>query len=482
MKALVWIQREFRIDYLESLQNALCEADEVIVAYFHDKAQTIGDANTVWLTMALEQLKADYQKLGADIWILSGSFETIFETLLRQENIQKVYYCFQVGEPFTSQRNLALSVCQRNKVKLKPSFSEFWFAPDQIHNLQGKPYLVFTPFYKTLMKQIHRLEPLDTTQQNNLSKLLLPPKIHATLPADLKQISQTAWAKKLLTHWQIGETPAWQIFNDFLLHKISEYNELRDYPAHDATSRLSPYLHFGHLPARQLYFETQSFLLELPNKREVSQAWLRQLIWKEFARHLLFWFPHTQTQPFQSKYIQMPWNNEADEESVIAIKAWQQGLTGIPIIDAGMRELWETGTMHNRVRMLVASFLTKNLNLHWLIGQKWFDETLLDADPANNAMGWQWVAGCGVDAAPYYRLFNPVRQSIKFDADGTYLRHWLPEVAPLSNKAIHQPWEYKDECLEKHIILGKTYPSPIINLPASQQEHKNRVGSLKAIK
>lgn len=167
------------------------------------------------------------------------------------------------------------------------------------------------------------------------------------------------------------------------------------------------------------------------------------------------------------------------QEDLTSYQAWQKGLTGIPIIDAGMRELWETGTMHNRVRMLVASFLTKNLNQHWLQGKAWFDNTLFDVDPANNVMGWQWVAGCGVDASPYYRLFNPVTQSIKFDAKGEYLRQWLPELKNLSSKAIHAPWENQNECRLKGVVLGNDYPLPLVDLKQSRTTHLERVASMK---
>jgi deoxyribodipyrimidine photo-lyase len=209
-------------------------------------------------------------------------------------------------------------------------------------------------------------------------------------------------------------------------------------------------------------------------QRAAAQAWLRQLVWKEFARHLLFWFANTQQQPFMLKYQTMPWQ-AANQDT----QAWQKGLTGYPLIDAGMRELWAIGTMHNRVRMLVASFLTKNLNQHWLTGKAWFDDTLLDADPANNVMGWQWVAGCGVDASPYYRLFNPVTQSEKFDTKGDYIRAWVPELKSLSSKAIHAPWQHVAECTLKGITLGNTYPLPLVDLKTSREQHLQRVASLK---
>ncbi|WP_127470181.1 cryptochrome/photolyase family protein [Thiomicrorhabdus aquaedulcis] len=327
------------------------------------------------------------------------------------------------------------------------------------------------------------LEPLDVFNPSDFSAercMLAPPK-HSALPTDLDHLLQTPWAQKVLSHWNqhaISEAGAWQALDYFVEHHLTDYPHDRDFMALAASSKLSPYLHFGQLCPRMVYFYLEDYKAQ-PNRTSAqidsAQAWLRQLVWKEFARHLLFWFASSQFEPFMLKYQSMPWQ-AANADTL----AWQKGLTGYPLIDAGMRELWATGTMHNRVRMLVASFLTKNLNQSWLVGKAWFEHTLLDADPANNVMGWQWVAGCGVDASPYYRLFNPITQSEKFDPKGDYIKTWLPELNALSAKAIHAPWLHVAECTLKGITLGTTYPLPLVDLKTSREAHMERVQSLKA--
>lgn len=479
MTTLVWLQREFRLQQLPALSEAIKTGEPVILAYFHDDQQTIGAANQVWLASALKIFQTSVQQKGGQLWIIDGNFSNRLTEVVQKFQVQRVFYSFQVGNPFSDMQQQALLVCKKHKVKLKPFFSEFLFKPTDISTQKGTPYLVFTPFYKQFLTKQHEVPFTDTFEHQaidlSLTSQIAPPESWTKLPADLNKLKQRPWAQKLLSQWQIGEPPAWQIFDDFLHRALVDYPEDRDIPGLDSTSHLSPYLHFGHLSLKQLYFELQSWIVSQPEQTQATNIWLRQLVWKEFARHLLYWYPQTQSQPFQAKYDQMVWSTENSEQ----ILAWQKGLTGIPIIDAGMRELWHTGFMHNRVRMLVASFLTKNLNQHWLIGQKWFDDTLLDADPANNSMGWQWVAGCGVDAAPYYRLFNPVIQSQKFDPEGAYIRRWIPELTALSGKAIHAPWEHPLLCETEGIQLGKDYPFPLVDLAESRQAHLDRVEAMK---
>lgn len=479
MSTLVWIQRELRLTHLPALQSAIEAAqksgDEVILAYFHDPKQAMAGANLLWLTHSLRQLQKSVQEQGGQLWIVEGDFNAQLETLIEAHSVKSVYYSYQVGEPFQSMQQQALEVCQKHKVVLQPFFSETLTQPGEILNQQGKPYVVFTPFYKSLLAKSALIEPLDEAV-GDLSLLKKAPENSkwAGLPDSLSDLLQQKWAKKLMVHWLVGEKAAWKRLDRFVESFIADYDHDRDFPALRANSRLSAHLHFGEINPRAIYFYFFSKIESGDLKSEVAGPWLRQLVWAEFAKSLLWHFPETEKEPFQSKFKGMQWQDDSD-----LIQLWQKGQTGIPIIDAGMRELWQTGSMHNRVRMLVASFLTKNLNQSWLAGKAWFDETLVDADPANNAMGWQWVAGCGVDAAPYYRLFNPVVQSQKFDADGVYLRNWLPELKNLSNKAIHTPWEHAEECRLKNVVLGETYPKPLVDLKQSRVEHLERVDQLK---
>jgi len=477
--SLVWLQRELRLTALPALQTALESPGLVIVAYFHDSKQVIGEANLVWLAQSLQKLQAEISAKGGQLWIIDGAFEQQLKQVISDYKVNQVLYSYQVGSPFVEMQQQALQVCQQCKIALQPFYSEFLIAPELIRNQQHKPYLVFTPFYKALLAKQNLIEPLqeDLSLGKDFSQCAqLTPTNQAwlNLPKDLQTLIQKPWAKKLMAHWQVGEKAAWDRLQTFIKNGLAHYDHDRDFPILEGTSGLSPYLHFGEINSRVIYFYFQDLMAQGEIKTDQGMPWIRQLIWKEFARHLLVHFPQTETEPFQIKYKTMSW-----QQDLPSYQAWQKGLTGIPIIDAGMRELYETGSMHNRVRMLVASFLTKNLNQHWLLGKAWFDKTLFDADPANNSMGWQWVAGCGVDASPYYRLFNPVTQSVKFDAKGEYIRKWVPELKALSNKAIHAPWEHLAECSLKAIQLGQDYPKPQVDLKQSRTEHLERVAAMK---
>ena len=487
MTTLVWLQREFRLTALPALQAALSSTESesgVIFVYFHDPEQTVGDANTLWLAHGLKTLQQAIRAQGGDLWVIEGGFQSQFSKVLSSYQVKQVFYSFQVGAPFKNLQQQAFEACQTQGVVLQPFYSEFLVEPDQIRNQQNNPYLVFTPFYKALLAKQALIEPLDEFVGDLKATAVLKPFDQAwlNLPASLQTLLRLPWAQKMMgdSHssysWQVGEVRAWQKLQYFIEHDLADYDEGRDFPKLSATSVLSPHLHFGEINLRTIFFYLQTLIADGAIKYDQAMPWFRQLVWKEFATHLLVNFPQTETEPFQIKYQNMPWQtNETDYQ------AWQKGLTGIPIVDAGMRELWQTGTMHNRVRMLVASFLTKNLNQHWLLGKAWFDETLFDADPANNVMGWQWVAGCGVDASPYYRLFNPVTQSTKFDADGEYIKTWLPELKALSKKAIHAPWEHGAECVAKGIVLGQHYPLPIADLKQSRIAHLERVEAMKPV-
>ena len=476
---VVWCQRELRLQHHPALQKAIENSDQVVVVYFHDPEYLIGEANAAWLAKSLLSMQAQLREKGGELLMLDGKFSENFQAVLDVFSPAQVYYSFQVGHPFTELQSQALDLCQKAKVALQPFFSEFWFDPGQIVNQQRKPYVVFTPFYKAALKQIHQLKPLPESPETQIGDLTktyvrVPDPAWLQLPADLDRLLEQPWAKKVLSHWKVGEEAAWNQLYKFMQHHINDYDDERDFPALSSTSLLSPYLHFGEISSRAIYFELLSMQQEKPELK--AQPWIRQLLWREFARLLMWYFPYTEQEPFQEKFKQTVWFDH-NEQTV----DWQLGMTGIPIVDAGMRQLWETGHMHNRVRMIVASLLTKNLNQCWLQGKQWFDDTLVDADPSNNTMGWQWVAGCGVDAAPYYRLFNPLLQSERFDPKGDYIRQWVPELSALSAKAIHAPWQHQMECQMKGVIIGETYPSPIVDLIASREDHLARVESMKQI-
>ncbi len=280
------------------------------------------------------------------------------------------------------------------------------------------------------------------------------------------------WASGFRDNWEPGEVGALKSLKRFLESGLDNYDEDRDRPDYSGTSKLSPHLHFGEISPVRIWHEVKKFSEGNKQLEKQAYSYLRELGWRDFSNHLLFHWPHISDQPFREEYKSFPWKKDMQ-----ALKAWQMGKTGYPIVDAGMRQLWHTGWMHNRVRMIVGSLLVKHLLLHWHEGGHWFWDTLVDADLANNSASWQWVAGSGADAAPYFRVFNPILQGKKFDPNGYYVRKWIPELKQLSDKYIHEPWEADQQILEKAgIILGEHYPTPII-------DHKlGREGALAAFK
>jgi deoxyribodipyrimidine photo-lyase len=336
--------------------------------------------------------------------------------------------------------------------------SALLFEPSALKTFAGKPFQVFTPFWHACLAMTGPAAPAKTPR-----KLGSPARWPATDPlSSFDFLPKPNWATGLLLAWQPGEAGAIRQLRFFLKTALSEYPRRRGIPAQPGTSRLSPHLHFGEIGPRQIWHAVRTASAKSRAgraSREAAQAYLRELGWREFACHLLFHFPHTHRQPLRREFAGFEWSRNR-----AALKAWQRGRTGYPLIDAGMRELWATGWMHNRVRMVVASFLVKDLLLPWQAGARWFWDTLVDADLANNTLGWQWSAGCGADAAPFFRIFNPVLQSEKFDSAGDYIRRWVPELGALPARWIHKPWEASAATLRTAgIILGRAYPRPIVH-------------------
>jgi deoxyribodipyrimidine photo-lyase len=368
-------------------------------------------------------------------------------------------------EPAWMEKDRAVEKALRPLLKVTDLPGNLLSEPGQTIKADGSPYRVFTPFWTALQKTPPAgppLPPPDSLPRPVSTKL-------NTLPIDaLRLLPRLAWADAFAEHWTPGEAGAWERLGLFGAQSLTDYATLRDRPDRRGTSRLSPHLHFGEISPRQIWF----WLLGRPGAASdpvcsaAVDAFFRELAWREFAHHLLFHFPHTADTPLDRRFDGFPWRNDAR-----ALACWCEGATGIPIVDAGMRELRSTGWMHNRVRMIVASLLTKNLRIHWLEGARWFWDCLVDADLANNTLGWQWTAGCGADAAPYFRIFNPVRQSERFDPDGTYIRRWVPELQRLPAKWIRQPWVAPASALRAAgVTLDRGYPSPILDLNETRRQ------------
>jgi deoxyribodipyrimidine photo-lyase len=321
---------------------------------------------------------------------------------------------------------------------------------------------VYTPFWKSLLAALAPARPVAAPSR--LAALRAAPRSDTL--ADLGLLPQVRWFETLATHWKPGESGAAALLAAFLETALTGYSGDRDRPDRAGTSRLSPHLHFGEISPRQIWHAlADAAARHGPDTASWrSGKFIAEVGWREFAHHLLFHFPHTPLEPLRGEFAKFEW-----ADAPAQLEAWQRGRTGIPLVDAGMRELWATGWMHNRVRMIAASFLVKNLRLPWQHGARWFWDTLVDADLASNTLGWQWSAGCGADAAPYFRVFNPVTQGRRFDPEGTYVRRWIPELAALDAQHIHAPWECDAATLRSAgATLGVDYPLPIVDLKASR--------------
>ena len=424
---LVWFRRDLRLLDNPALTAALATGQPVEAVFVNDSRQDVGwvtGAAARWyLHHSLAALQQDLAELNIPLHFLQGPADKALSGLAAHRKAARV--CWNtVFEParLRSDRRIEAAMSAAGIVA-EVFHDDCLLDPARVHKKDGTPYRVFTPFWA----QAQRL--LDCEDLGN--RLLSRPSVaQPPLPVDgsglaaLDLLDPVPWHAKLAAHWQPGEVSAHRLMAAFLNSKTAGYDRGRDRPGEAATSKLSPALHFGEISVSRVYHLALHGLLHEQDEvaRRGLQRFLTEIGWREFARHLLHAFPQTAERSLDERFEQPgAWQPDPNDRR---LKAWQEGRTGIALVDAGMRELWETGWMHNRVRMITASFLTKNLGVHWLEGARWFWDTLVDADLASNTMGWQWVAGCGSDAAPYYRIFNPHTQAAKFDPDGSYLSRW----------------------------------------------------------
>jgi deoxyribodipyrimidine photo-lyase len=440
------------------------QADRVIPVFIFAPDEELhwspGAASRWWLHHSLAALSRDLKKRGSQLIVQRGPSLSALRRLIKQS--QATLVCWnKLYEPAALARDAAVAAAlERADVSVEQSNSSLLFEPGTILNQQQLPYRVFTPFWRTLEKQLDTLPPPRQAPRK------LPSVTRKVSGLDLEKLQllpKISWADGMAEQWTPGASGALLQLEDFV-KQVAHYPSGRDRPDHAHTSRLSPHLHFGEVGPRQILAALRDHSDEAASGRGAA-AYLRQVGWREFAHQLLFHFPATTDQPLDARFAKQHWSGAKAH-----LRAWQRGRTGIPLVDAGMRELWRTGWMHNRVRMIAASLLTKNLQINWLTGARWFWDTLVDADLANNTLGWQWVAGCGADAAPYYRIFNPVLQAKRFDPQRRYIRQWVPEIAALPDRWIHQPWAAPEHILhECGIQLGVTYPKPVIDLGESRR-------------
>ncbi len=456
---IIWFRRDLRIDDHPALSEACARGAPVLPVYIHDDDASpglhfrTGAASGVWLAHSLRALN---DSLSGALRLYRGDAREILPRLARETGAQAVFWSRRYEpwrKPYDTQVKSAL---RADGIEAQSFKDSLLFEPWENMKADGTPYRVFTPFYKKCY-----LERAD---------FFPPPRPAETLdlygggPSDGLCVDDLSlfpappaprWDTGMIGRWDPGEAGAHARLSRVLGAVLPGYDDGRNYPAKDLTSRLSPHLHFGEISSRRLWESCAR-----------SPAFRRELVWREFCYHLLFHFPDLPDEPLQPKFSAFPW-----EENGAVFVRWCKGQTGYPIVDAGMRQLWASGWMHNRVRMIVGSFLVKDLLIPWQKGRAWFEDTLVDADPANNAAGWQWIAGCGADAAPFFRIFNPVTQGQKFDPDGDYVRRWVPELSGLPARYIHAPWKAPSP--------PRDYPPPMVDHAAARVRALNAFASIK---
>ena len=456
---LVWFRRDLRLTDNPAWSWAAGSRRPVVPLFVLDEDEgerPIGGASRWWLPGSLESLDRALRRQNSRLVLRRGTAGATIAALARETGASTIVWN-RLYEPAIARRDEEIEEsCARAGPETRTFQASLLFEPDDIRSGSGRPYRVFTPFWRKCLE--HEFGPPVAAPS--------PPEAPSTWPAsdDLEswdhRCYQPDWAAGFREVWQPGEESARRRLTRFLKDAAGRYDQDRDLPAIEATSRLSPHLHFGEIGPRQVAAKAQA-LPPGPGR----DKFLSELGWREFSHHLLAHNPEMGIRNLRPSFDRMPWRNAPDD-----LRRWQRGETGYPIVDAGMRELWTTGWMHNRVRMLVASFLTKHLLIHWRYGADWFWDTLVDADWANNSCGWQWTAGSGADAAPYFRIFNPVAQSRRYDAAGRYLRKWLPELRRLPDRAIHAPWLAPEAVLAKAgVRLGESYPLPMVDHATARQ-------------
>ncbi len=455
---------------------ALKGPDPVIPVYIHAPGEespwAAGGASSWWLHHSLRALREDLRQRGSEL-ILRSCADTGAELLniASQTQADRIVWNRRY-EPAAITRDARIkSMLRGEKLHCESFNGALLREPWEINTKSGGPYQVFTPFWRQCLSLADPAPPLPAP-----TSLPAPQRWpRSSSLEELNLLPRIAWATGIESAWTPGSHQAHALLQHFLRHALGGYPAARDRPDLDGTSRMSPYLHFGQISPREIWHALRAHAADNRIAGWRESRFLTEIGWREFAHHLLYHFPETPLQPLRAPFARFAWRNDA-----AALRAWQRGQTGYPIVDAGMRQLWKTGWMHNRVRMIVASFLVKDLMIPWQEGARWFWDTLVDADLASNTLGWQWSAGCGADAAPFFRIFNPVSQGQKFDAAGDYVRKFIPELSALSSDWIHAPWNAPPQLLQgAGIELGVSYPLPIVDHGAAR---KRALAALSALK
>lgn len=474
---VVWLRSDLRLADNPAITHAVQSGRPLVVLYNLDDGssglRSLGSASRWWLENSLRGLDQDLKTIGGSLVLRRGPSARVLDEVVTATSAGAVCWNRRYDAA-----GIAIDAALKQSLRARGlSVSSFQanllFEPWTVRSRAGEPFRVYSPFWRAAIATGAPRAPLAAP-----TRLTAPAVPVASDKLEDWSLSPTSpnWAAAFFQSWTPGEAGGRAKIETFLADGIGHYAEHRDRPGHQSTSRLSPHLAFGEISPFQIWHATRMVADQEPNHHRHAEKFLSEIGWREFSYHLLHHWPDLATNNFQSRFDSFPWS-----EDDAAVAAWRRGKTGIPLVDAGMRELWSTGWMHNRVRMIVGSFLVKHLLQDWRIGERWFWDTLLDADPANNAASWQWVAGSGADAAPYFRVFNPVLQGEKFDTDGGYVRRFVPELARLPAAYIHRPWEAPSNILvAAGVTLGQDYPYPIVDLAHGRDRALAAFESLKS--
>ncbi len=464
-QVIVWLRQDLRLKDNPALFQASKLGIPLTIVYIDDHAEhdmPMGKYQKIWLHFSLKNLAEELKNEGHQLHLFKGNARKILKNLIEKADTKALFWnrCY---EPKLIERDKALKKEFKEMGLDVQTFASFLlFEPWTVLNQQNEFFKVFTPFWKACSKLLSIEKPLPKPHFETFHTRLASLKLE-----ELNLLPQSDYPP-FHQYWKFGEEGAFERLQKFLKTGLSLYATGRDFPGIEATSKLSPHLHFGEISPKQIVYETAKYVEKIGEKslKVQMEKFFSELGWREFSYNLLYHFPQLMHDPFKPQYAKFPWKKNAHD-----LTAWKNGQTGYPIIDAGMRQLNHTGWMHNRVRMVVASFLVKNCMIHWHEGEHYFYEHLMDADLGNNSASWQWVFGSGADAAPYFRVFNPLLQSQKFDPEGLYIKQFVPELRDLDPKYIHNPSSAPEEILRQAgIILGKTYPKPICDLNETRDE------------
>ncbi len=449
---IVWFRRDLRLNDNPALHRAVKSGKPVIALYIYetDLSRKAGGATDWWLYHSLASLAGNLKNVGLTLHLRKGIAAHELDALVSATRADHIVWNRRYKKGERDRDAKIKSSLQDSGVAVETFRANLLSEPWEIETKSGSGYYkVFTPYWRAAKSQFEIADPIPAPKSVTAFK-----RLSGGMSLDSLELlpSKPDWGAKMQPFWQPGEAGAATSLDEFLDGPVADYPDARDRPDQDGTSRLSPHLAFGEISPRQIWDACR-------DNEAVANKFLAEIGWREFSYVLLFHNPGLESKNFKADFDKFEW---ADDES--SLRAWQKGLTGYPFVDAGMRQLWQTGWQHNRVRMVTASFLIKHLLIDWRKGETWFHDTLVDADPASNAASWQWVAGSGADASPYFRIFNPFTQGEKFDPNGDYVRKYVPELSKLPKKYIHRPWEAPPHILaQANVKLGETYPKPIVD-------------------